>query len=37
MSAKDIIYAEDARKAMLRGVDKLANAVKVIGLQVGMW
>lgn len=29
MSAKDIIYAEDARKAMLRGVDKLANAVKV--------
>ena len=29
MSAKDIIYAEDARAAMLRGVDKLANAVKV--------
>ena len=29
MSAKDIIYAEEARKAMLRGVDKLANAVKV--------
>jgi chaperonin GroEL len=27
--AKDIIYAEDARAAMLRGVDKLANAVKV--------
>jgi chaperonin GroEL len=29
MSAKDIIYAEQARTAMLRGVDKLANAVKV--------
>jgi len=29
MSAKDIIYAEEARAAMLRGVDKLANAVKV--------
>lgn len=29
MSAKDIIYAEEARSAMLRGVDKLANAVKV--------
>jgi chaperonin GroEL len=29
MSAKDIIYAEEARAAMLRGVDKLANAVRV--------
>jgi chaperonin GroEL len=29
MSAKDITYAENARAAMLRGVDKLANAVKV--------
>tara|TARA_B100001057_G_scaffold151602_1_gene151578 strand:+ start:10598 stop:12223 length:1626 start_codon:yes stop_codon:yes gene_type:complete len=29
MSAKDITYAESARNAMLRGVDKLANAVKV--------
>jgi len=29
MSAKDIIYAENARAAMLLGVDKLANAVKV--------
>jgi len=28
-TAKDIIYAEDARASMLRGVDKLANAVKV--------
>lgn len=27
--AKEIIYAEAARAAMLRGVDKLANAVKV--------
>ena len=27
--AKQIIYAEDARQALKRGVDKLANAVKV--------
>ena len=27
--AKQIIYSEDARKEILRGVDKLANAVKV--------
>ena len=27
--AKDLKYSEDARQAMLRGVDKLANAVKV--------
>ncbi len=27
--AKDILYAKEARDAMLRGVDKLANAVKV--------
>jgi chaperonin GroEL len=29
MTAKQIIYAEDARGAILRGVNKLANAVKV--------
>ncbi|RLA30275.1 MAG: molecular chaperone GroEL, partial [Gammaproteobacteria bacterium] len=29
MSAKTIAYAEDARHAMLRGVNKLANAVKI--------
>jgi chaperonin GroEL len=29
MTPKDIIYAEQARASMLRGVDKLANAVKV--------
>ncbi len=29
MAAKQIIYAEDARGAILRGVNKLANAVKV--------
>ncbi|KKU82847.1 MAG: 60 kDa chaperonin [Parcubacteria group bacterium GW2011_GWA2_47_8] len=27
--AKDILHGEDARKALIRGVDKLANAVKV--------
>jgi chaperonin GroEL len=27
--AKDIIYGEDARKAIQRGVDKLANTVKI--------
>ena len=27
--AKDIIYGEDARKALQRGVDKLANTVKI--------
>jgi len=27
--AKQIIYGEEARRALLRGVDKLANAVKV--------
>ena len=27
--AKDIKFSEDARAAMLRGVDKLANTVKV--------
>ena len=27
--AKDLKFSEDARQAMLRGVDKLANAVKV--------
>src|SRR6059036_2697820 len=29
MPAKDIIYAEDCRQAILRGVNKLADAVKV--------
>ncbi|MBK8793372.1 MAG: chaperonin GroEL [Holophaga sp.] len=29
MSAKSIIYAEDARQAILRGVNKLADAVQV--------
>ncbi len=29
MSAKQITYSEEARSAILRGVDKLANAVKV--------
>ncbi len=29
MAAKDIIYAEDCRQAILRGVNKLADAVKV--------
>ncbi len=27
--AKQIIYGEEARRALQRGVDKLANAVKV--------
>ena len=29
--AKDLKFSEDARQAMLRGVDKLANAAKVQG------
>jgi len=29
MSAKNITYSEDARQAMLRGVNKLADAVKI--------
>ena len=29
MAAKDLRYREDARAAMLRGVDALANTVKV--------
>ena len=29
MAAKNITYAEDARQAMLRGVNRLANAVKI--------
>ena len=29
MAAKNISYAEDARQAMLRGVNKLADAVKI--------
>ena len=29
MSAKEIIYNTDARDSILRGVDTLANAVKV--------
>lgn len=27
--AKEIRFSEDARRAMLRGVDALANAVKI--------
>ena len=27
--AKDLKFSEDARQSMLKGVDKLANAVKV--------
>ena len=27
--AKDILFSEDARRAMLRGVETLTNAVKV--------
>ena len=27
--AKEILFAEDARRAMIRGVDKLADTVKV--------
>lgn len=27
--AKDIVYGEDARKALLRGIDKLADTVKI--------
>ncbi|NIV48872.1 MAG: chaperonin GroEL, partial [Gammaproteobacteria bacterium] len=29
MSAKNITYSEDARQAMLRGVNRLADAVKI--------
>src|SRR5438309_11899975 len=29
MAAKELVYREDARSAMLRGVDALANTVKV--------
>ena len=29
MAAKDITHGEEARRALLRGVDKLANAVKI--------
>src|SRR3990172_128031 len=29
MAAKSITYADDARQAMLRGVNKLADAVKI--------
>ena len=28
--AKDIIYGEDARKALQAGIDKLANTVKMM-------
>lgn len=27
--AKDVLFGEDARRAMQRGVDKLANTVKI--------
>src|SRR3989338_3567348 len=29
MAAKQLIYSEEARAAILKGVDKLANAVKI--------
>jgi len=29
MAAKEIVYSEDCRHAILRGVNKLADAVKV--------
>ncbi|MDR2869984.1 MAG: chaperonin GroEL, partial [Deferribacteraceae bacterium] len=29
MMAKNIIFSDDARQAIVRGVDKLANTVKV--------
>ena len=29
MAAKNITYAEDARQAMMRGVNRLADAVKI--------
>ncbi|MCA9544683.1 MAG: chaperonin GroEL, partial [Myxococcales bacterium] len=29
MSAKDIVFSENARSAILRGVNQLADAVKV--------
>ncbi len=37
--AKDIIYGEDARKALQTGIDKLANTVKItpLALRVAMW
>ena len=31
--AKDIIYGEDARKALQAGIDKLANTVKIHSAQ----
>ncbi len=34
--AKDLKISEDARQSMLRGVDKLANAVKVTINQKGV-
>lgn len=36
--AKDLKFSEDARQAMLRGVDKLANAVRLqLDLKGEMW
>ena len=35
--AKDLKFSEDARQAMLRGVDKLANAKVTIGPKGEMW
>ena len=29
MAAKEITHGEEARRSLLRGVDKLANAVKI--------
>jgi len=34
MAAKSITYADDARQAMLRGVNKLADAVDDVPLSV---
>ena len=34
--AKEIKFAEDARSAMLRGVDKLADTVKVTSASVSL-
>ncbi len=36
--AKEILFAEEARRAMIRGVDKLADTVKVtLGQQVELF
>ena len=35
MAAKQLLFNEDARKALLRGVEKLSRAVKVTLGQIG--